>query len=77
MIVVFKGVLLYWFMDKKVSKVNQGKIQPGIWQYGFIGIQEGEHVIIDVDEKNKGRFIFIKRPETKEDLELVKQYKGE
>jgi hypothetical protein len=62
-------------MDKKVSRVNQGKIQPGLWQYGFLGLQEGDHVIIHVDEGKKGRFGYFYKPENKEDLKLVDEYK--
>jgi hypothetical protein len=63
-------------MDKKVSKINQGKIQPGIWQYGFLGLQEGEHVIIHVDKGKKGTFGYFYKPENKEDLDLVKEYEN-
>jgi hypothetical protein len=63
-------------MDKKVSKINQGKIQPGIWQYGFLGLQEGDCVIIHVDEKDKGRFGYFYKPENKTDLDLVKEYEN-
>lgn len=63
-------------MDKKVSKITQGQIRPGIWQYGFLGLQEGEYVIIHVAEKTKGRFGYFYKPETKEDLKLVEDYKN-
>ena len=62
-------------MDKKVSKITQGQIRPGIWQYGFLGLQEGEFVIINVDEKEHGRFGYFHKPESKADLAMVEEYK--
>lgn len=62
-------------LGKKIVRIVQNQMRPGAWQYGFLGLQNGDYVVLDVEEGKKGRFGYFYKPVTKEDLALVEEYK--
>lgn len=63
-------------MAKKVSKILQGRITPSGIQLDWIGIKEGEYVIIQDDDGKHGHFLSVYAPEKKEDKGLAEDYKN-
>lgn len=66
--------VIVFTMAKKIAKVVQGELRPAKVQLEWIGVDEGEVVIIQDDEGKHGRFLSIYKPEKPEDIELVKKY---